>query len=1067
MAGGGMTVAAALNEAQRSISGHRKLARLLTSRLASEGPEKVLRELAPCIAHLMLVFQRDSSIERAIRFVVTFVTLHDEAHADAQEALLEGLLSWLAPLSRALDKSVRFRACQIIAGVFSHAGADLELSDDVIEDVSRAMRLRLRDKVPQVRAQAARALARLQDPGERRDFSADPVTQAYRDMVGSDRNKDVRKVVLASMAVSEFTLPDILVHTRDTTDAVRRTAYLVLASKVPMASLSIAQRCQVLHRGLRDRAGPVKAAAGVLLRQWFASCAHDCAAFLRALDVQAYEDQASLALEHIMETGLAGALQIVTSLVASGHPLSRACAPDAVVEGEGKEDAAPLAPEEALLWRVACVRLTSEAKTHSQAAARAAGTEATLEAAEATRKLDALEAALPPTPGAFVALLERHVVHGTRFATRQMLGLACACMDFADHSSREAAVAFLERMLAERPEGDEGREGGEGKGGLYCAGNDGRWERALVRFGVALHGSSDAATEMCRAVLSSHRTLTREGDEAEAHVQACMLASTVLEGSPAMSLAPATMDALVRELALPAVQHDAIAVRREGVKLLGSVMVLGAPPKTQHAGVGMGMGVSIAAAALARDHTQVKTEAVRCLMDVALLHGPMVLESACEAWKALEASGQNRKERENESESEDGEGKEKESDFGAPSPSPSPIAAMMDLLEAKQWDEIEGPADDVALLRRTLVEGFAKLLVNNARYRPEAALRSREERRLFERLAFLHFASAGKPGKEGGEAEGKGEGNAEMQQCLSVFFDVYGASRAQSKAYDVITGSVIPCVTRAVGMQIKKSVLNTLVKFLGHLIQRGATWGVGATAAAAAAAADPTHRAIAAHVAAQERLAMDLVCEALSLLDEEEADASGALPLLKLLPKLDWQHVRQDVAVMVHALLSRVPAKHKGKELLGLIDRLAVLVEAARKEEEGEGGKEGERGGVEGLKAKAIAFYEGYTPGGGQNAGPVHDAEHPGSDSEISNTDDEEEEGKEPAIVPAQAKEAALPDAKAAGEEGVQQNGGAKEEEEEEHKENAKAKPAASKRAAPRRPTRQSTRRALRSNVRG
>ena len=111
--------------------------------------------------------------------------------------------------------SVRFRACQIIAGVFSHAGADLELSDDVIEDVSRAMRLRLRDKVPQVRAQAARALARLQDPGERRDFSADPVTQAYRDMVGSDRNKDVRKVVLASMAVSEFTLPDILVHTRE------------------------------------------------------------------------------------------------------------------------------------------------------------------------------------------------------------------------------------------------------------------------------------------------------------------------------------------------------------------------------------------------------------------------------------------------------------------------------------------------------------------------------------------------------------------------------------------------------------------------------------------------------------------------------------------------------------------------------------------------------------------------------------------------------------------------------------------------------------------------------------
>ena len=43
---------------------------------------------------------------------------------------------------------------------------------------------RLRDKVPVVRAQSARALSRLQDGGESNDFSEDAITAAFVQLLG-------------------------------------------------------------------------------------------------------------------------------------------------------------------------------------------------------------------------------------------------------------------------------------------------------------------------------------------------------------------------------------------------------------------------------------------------------------------------------------------------------------------------------------------------------------------------------------------------------------------------------------------------------------------------------------------------------------------------------------------------------------------------------------------------------------------------------------------------------------------------------------------------------------------
>ena len=53
---------------------------------------------------------------------------------------------------------MRFRVCQIVAGVLNSLGPDAEISDDLYERMEEVMLERLRDKAPSVRAQAARAL---------------------------------------------------------------------------------------------------------------------------------------------------------------------------------------------------------------------------------------------------------------------------------------------------------------------------------------------------------------------------------------------------------------------------------------------------------------------------------------------------------------------------------------------------------------------------------------------------------------------------------------------------------------------------------------------------------------------------------------------------------------------------------------------------------------------------------------------------------------------------------------------------------------------------------------------
>lgn len=74
-------------------------------------------------------------------------------------------------------------------------------------------------------------------------------------MLENDPNVDIRRAVLSSITITTRTLPSILERSRDTKEAVRQATYEVLADKVHIKALSIAQRVSLLERGLSDRSG--------------------------------------------------------------------------------------------------------------------------------------------------------------------------------------------------------------------------------------------------------------------------------------------------------------------------------------------------------------------------------------------------------------------------------------------------------------------------------------------------------------------------------------------------------------------------------------------------------------------------------------------------------------------------------------------------------------------------------------------------------------------------------------------------------------------------------------------
>uniref|UniRef100_H3BDF7 Non-SMC condensin I complex subunit G n=1 Tax=Latimeria chalumnae TaxID=7897 RepID=H3BDF7_LATCH len=262
-------------------------------------------EFVQFLKYPMVVYKREPTVERVIDFAAKFATTfkqlegendNKEDEEEEESPFLNYLFDFLLKSHKANSHAVRFRVCQLINKLLGNMPENAQIDDELFDRIYEALLIRLTDRFPNVRIQAVLAMARLQDPQDDKC----PVVNAYMHLLEQDLNPEVRRAVLSYIAPTAKTLQKIVGRTMDTKESVRKLAYQVLAEKIHVRTLSIAQRVQLLQQGLNDRSVAVKEAVEKkLLPAWLRLSEGNVLDLLHRLDVENCPEVAISALNAI------------------------------------------------------------------------------------------------------------------------------------------------------------------------------------------------------------------------------------------------------------------------------------------------------------------------------------------------------------------------------------------------------------------------------------------------------------------------------------------------------------------------------------------------------------------------------------------------------------------------------------------------------------------------------------------------------------------------------------------------------------------------------------------------
>ncbi|KAM9363903.1 condensin complex subunit 3 [Symphorus nematophorus] len=296
---------------QRAQKGHNNKAKLVASLKSryNKLEDKTLfhEEFVHYLKYAMIVYKREPTVENVIDFVARFSTSfqsppkaeegeeqqqedeeeeeeeEEEEDAEDDHPFLSFIFNFLLESHKANSHAVRFRVCQLINKLLGSMAENAQIDDDLFDRIHQAMLVRVTDKFPNVRIQAALAMTRLQQP---RDPDC-PTINAYMLILENDTNAEVRRAVLSCIAMSPRTLPKVLKRTRDIKENVRKLAYQVLADKVHIKALTIAQRVSLLQQGLHDTSEAVReVVCSRLLPSWLLRLDGNVIEMLHRLDVE-------------------------------------------------------------------------------------------------------------------------------------------------------------------------------------------------------------------------------------------------------------------------------------------------------------------------------------------------------------------------------------------------------------------------------------------------------------------------------------------------------------------------------------------------------------------------------------------------------------------------------------------------------------------------------------------------------------------------------------------------------------------------------------------------------------
>lgn len=191
------------------------------------------------------------------------------------------ILSKLVPILSAKEKTVRFRATQIISHVVNSLDS---IDDELYHLIRQGLIKRIRDKEPTIRVQAVLGLGRLagnEIEGAAGNYDSDDDTtssglvEKLLDVLQNDTSSEVRRSLLLNLPLTPATLPYLLERARDLDGPTRRALYArLLPTLGDFRHLSLSMREKLLRWGLRDRDENVRKAAGKLFRErWIEDCA--------------------------------------------------------------------------------------------------------------------------------------------------------------------------------------------------------------------------------------------------------------------------------------------------------------------------------------------------------------------------------------------------------------------------------------------------------------------------------------------------------------------------------------------------------------------------------------------------------------------------------------------------------------------------------------------------------------------------------------------------------------------------------------------------------------------------
>ncbi|NXX38854.1 CND3 protein, partial [Tricholaema leucomelas] len=293
----------AFQQAQKPHQNHAKLVVGLKSTYDKLGDKEDFHEkFIHFLKYAMIIYRREPAVEQVIEFVVKFVTSfyqmeEEDGDREAEDnSLLNYVFNFLLKSHNVNSHAVRFRTCQLVNKILGSMPENAQIDDDLFDKINEVMMIRLNDKFPNVRIQAVLALSRLQDP---KDENC-PVVNIYTTLLEKDSNSEVRRAVLSCIAPSVRTLPKIIDRIMDVKEAVRKQAYEVLAEKVHMRALSIAERVKLLQHGFNDRSGAVQEVVKKkLLQAWLQFTEGDVLELLHRLDVENCPEVATQLLDAV------------------------------------------------------------------------------------------------------------------------------------------------------------------------------------------------------------------------------------------------------------------------------------------------------------------------------------------------------------------------------------------------------------------------------------------------------------------------------------------------------------------------------------------------------------------------------------------------------------------------------------------------------------------------------------------------------------------------------------------------------------------------------------------------